>query len=184
MSNSINERDILAMISQPDSRQEGFVALMTLYREVLYWHIRRLVVSHEDAQDILQETFVKVHKYIDSFRGDSSLKTWLFKVATNEAMRHYRRNRLETQSYDEHSRLIELYESDERIDFSTLEAKLQRAILALPPKQRVVFNLRYYDEMSYEQIAEVTESSVATLKVNYHHARERIKEYMLNQMED
>lgn len=172
------------MLCSPSTQQEGFVALMTLYREALYWHVRRMVVSHEDAQDVLQEAFVKAYRHISNFRGNSSLKTWLYKIATNEAIRHLQKRKVETRSYDDQTRLLELFEGDREIDFSTLEAKLQRAILTLSPKQRLVFNLRYYDEMSYEQIAEVAESNVTALKSNYHYAMNKIKEYMLNQIED
>lgn len=184
MNNQHNESNILELLAEPKSQQRGFIALMELYREPLYWYIRRLVVSHEDAQDVVQEAFIKIHQYINNFRGESSLKTWIYRIATNEAARIYRRKKLETKSYDDNSRMIEIFESDKSIDFSSLEAKLQRAILTLPTKQRVVFNLRYYDEMTYEQIAEVTESSITTLKTNYHYATNKIKEYILNQMED
>lgn len=157
---------------------------MELYREPLYWHIRRLVSSHEDAQDVLQESLIKVHRYIAEFRGDSSLKTWLYRIATNEATRLYRRHTLDVNSYDDQGSLIRALESEPEVDFNSAQVKLQRAILSLPHKQRVVFNLRYYDEMAYDQIAEVTESSVATLKTNYHYAAERVKEYMLNEIDD
>lgn len=160
------------------------MALMELYREPLYWHIRRLVVTVEDAEDVLQECFVNVYRHIDSFKRESSLKTWIYRIATNEALRLYRRKKIETNSYDAQNRLLECFEADSSIDFSSLEAKLQRAILALPAKQRIVFNLRYYEEMAYEEIATITESSVATLKSNYHYAQQRIKEQMLNQMEE
>ncbi|MFI3303817.1 MAG: RNA polymerase sigma factor [Rikenellaceae bacterium] len=184
MSQQNKESQILKLVSSAPTRQEGFVALMELYRESLYWHVRRMVVSHEDTQDVLQEAFVKVYRYIGDFRGNSSLKTWLYKVATNEAIRYLKKRQVETQSYDEQTRLLEVFEGDSTIDFSSLEAKLQRAILTLSPKQRLVFNLRYYDELSYEQIAEVSESNVAALKSNYHYAMTKIKEYMLNQIED
>ncbi len=183
MSVSITEHNILELISSPQSRQQGFVALMERYREPLYWHIRRIVVSHEDTQDVLQECFVKIHRYIDKFRGDSSLKTWIYRIATNEAIRLLKLSKLETQSYDEKSLIMERFESEESIDFTSLEAQLQRAILSLPPKQQVVFNLRYYEEMSYEEIAEVTDSSISTLKTNYHYATTKIKRELLDYME-
>lgn len=184
MNKKPTEKDILERLANPKSQREAFVSLMELYREPLYWHIRRLVASHEDAQDALQECFIKVHKYIGEFRQDSSLKTWLYHIATNEAIRLYRRSKLDVRSYDEHDSLMRGCESDSEVDYSSAEAKLQRAINSLPHKQRVVFNLRYYDEMTYEQIAEVTESSVSTLKTNYHYAMGKIKEYMLNNIED
>ncbi len=184
MSEPIKEHKILELLSSPKSRQEGFVALMEQYREPLYWHVRRMVVCHEDAQDVLQECFIKVHRHLDSFHGDSSLKTWIYRIATNEAIRLLKKNKIPTDSYDEKSLMLQRFESEENIDFVSLEAKLQRAILSLPPKQQIVFNLRYYEEMSYEQIAEVTESSVATLKTNYHFASTKIKRELLVQIEE
>lgn len=178
------EQRIWDLISRSESRQEGFIALMEFYRESIYWHIRRLVVTHEDAEDVLQEAFIKIFRHIDGFKGESSLKTWIYRIATNEALRLYRRKRVATNSYDENGYLLELFEADQSINFTSMEARLQRAILALPTKQRVVFNLRYYEEMPYEEIAKITESSVATLKSNYHYATQRIKEQMLNQIEE
>ncbi|MFI3327588.1 MAG: RNA polymerase sigma factor [Rikenellaceae bacterium] len=179
-----SEERILKLLSDDTTRHEGFEELMKSYREVLYWHIRRMVVVHEDAQDVLQECFVNVHRYIGGFKGESSLKTWLYRVATNEALRHCTKKRLETQSYDEHNALTNLFEAEKGVDFESAEAKLQKAILALTPKQRVAFNLRYYEELSYEEMALVTESSIATLKTNYHYAATKIKEYILNNMEE
>ncbi len=178
------EQEILRALSSPRSREAGFEALMRLYERPLYWHIRRMVVSHEDAEDTLQECFVKVFRHFEGFKGESSLTTWIYRIATNEIIRHYRRKRLETASYDENSRLVEMLRSDSTIDFGTMEAKLQQAILALPDRQRMIFSLRYYDELSYEQIAHITESKVGALKSSYHYAMTKIKEYMLNQMED
>lgn len=180
----MSEQQILDLISVSESRQEGFRVLMECYREAIYWHIRRLVVCHEDAEDVLQECFINIYRHIGSFKRESSLKTWIYRIATNEALRIYRRKRINVNSYDEHNRLVELFEAEREIDFSSMEAKLQRSILALPSKQRVVFNLRYYEDMTYEEIAAVTESSVATLKTNYHYATQRIKEHMLNQIEE
>lgn len=176
------EQKILKLLKANKSRSQGFALLMEQYNEVLYWHIRRLVVHHEDAQDILQETFINVYRYIENFKGESSLKTWLYRIATNESLRHYKKKKLETASYDQHNRLIEIFEGDSTIDFDSIEAKLQKAILSLPQKQRVAFNLRYYDELSYQEIADITGQSIATLKTNYHYAQEKIKEYMLDQI--
>ncbi len=186
MSDGTCETKILAMLKSPEGQQQAFAELMRLYSEPLYWHIRRLVVSHEDAEDVLQESFLKAYRYIDRFEGRSSLKTWLYRVATNEAIRHLRSKQSakeNTLSYDDGGRLLEVFEAEQGVDFNSMEAKLQRAILALPERQRMVFNLRYFDEMSYKQIAEVLESSEATLKTNYHYATEKIKAYMLSQIE-
>ncbi|MFI3279552.1 MAG: RNA polymerase sigma factor [Rikenellaceae bacterium] len=180
----MNEKEIIELLSNIATRNEGFRLLVTKFREPIYWHIRRLVVSHEDAEDVMQECFINVYKYIDNFKGESSLKTWIYKIATNEALRLCTKKQLDMDSYDQKSRLVDLFSSEKNIDFDSAEASLQRAILSLPEKQRVVFNLRYYEEMSYEQIAEVTGSSVATLKTNYHYASGKIKEYVLKNMEE
>lgn len=180
----INEKTIIGLLANNNTRDEGFRLLVSHFREPIYWHIRRLVVRHEDAQDVMQECFINIYKYIDNFKGDSSLKTWIYKVATNEALRHCTKNRLATDSYDQKSRLVEMFSSESGIDFDSAQAMLQRAILALPEKQRIAFNLRYFEEMSYEEIAEVTGTSVATLKTNYHYAQTKIKGYLLNNMEE
>ncbi len=180
----VNEKKIVELLSHEQSRQEGFRLLVEGYREAIYWHIRRLVVRHDDAEDVMQECFINVYRYFDNFKGDSSLKTWIYKIATNEALRHCTKRRLEMNSYDEKSRLVQMFSAEQEIDFSSAQALLQKAILSLSEKQRVAFNLRYFEEMSYEQIAEITGSSVATLKTNYHYASGKIKEYILNNMEE
>lgn len=169
------------MLSSDLTRHEGFRLLIESYREAIYWHIRRLVVRHDDAEDVMQECFINVYRYIDNFKGGSSLKTWIYKIATNEAIRHCTKRRLTMDSYDEKSRLVELFSSEEEVDFDSAQAMLQKAVLSLPEKQRIVFNLRYFEEMTYEQIAEVTGSSVATLKTNYHYASGKIREFIIGE---
>lgn len=178
------EQNILRLLSAEESRQQGFVALMKLYQQPLYWHIRRLVVLHEEAQDILQDTFINIYRSIETFKGNSSLKTWIYKIATNEAIRQLTKHRVETSSYDQNEHLLRLFEADDNVDFESTEAKLQKAILALSPKQRIIFNLRYYDQLEYAQIAEITNSSLSTLKTNYHYAKRTVTESLLKQMED
>ncbi len=180
----VNEKKIIALLAQETTRHEGFGVLVAQFREPIYWHIRRLVVRHEDAQDVMQECFINVYRSIDNVKGNSSLKTWIYKIATNEARRHCTKRRLEMDSYDEKSYLAALFQAEEGVDFDSAEAQLQRAVLALPDKQRIAFNLRYFEEMTYEQIAQVTQTSVATLKTNYHYAHTKIKEYLLNNMEE
>ncbi|MFR9651016.1 MAG: RNA polymerase sigma factor [Rikenellaceae bacterium] len=157
--------------------------IMDQYSKPIYWHLRRMVVRHEDAEDVMQEVFMSIYRALEGFRRESSLKTWIYRIATNEALRHCSKQRLSTSSYDEKGRLVEIFEAEPQINFASAEAVLQRAILSLPEKQRVVFNLRYYDELSYEQIAEVTGSSLSTLKTNYHYASGKIKEYVKNNIE-
>ncbi|MFI3283134.1 MAG: RNA polymerase sigma factor [Rikenellaceae bacterium] len=177
------EIEIFKLLDSDDRRQEAFVLIMELYSKPIYWHIRRMVVRHEDAEDVMQECFINVYRSIGGFKRESSLKTWIYRIATNEAIRYCKKQRLDIQSYDDKSRLINLFEAEEGIDLSSAEATLQKAILALPEKQRVVFNLRYYDELSYEQIATITNSSVSTLKTNYHYASGKIKEYVQNNIQ-
>lgn len=186
MSVSESEKAIYTLLDNREGRSRGFALLMKLYSEPLYWHIRRLVVSHEDAEDVMQECFVKAYNNLDRFERRSSLKTWLYRIATNEALRHIERVRRErggVQSYDDGRMLLDRFEAESGVDFNTMEAKLQCAILALPEKQRMVFNLRYFDEMSYEQISEVMETSKSSLKTSYHYAAEKIRRYMLNEID-
>ena len=152
---------------------KGFGALLEAYQERIYWHLRRLLGSHDDASDAMQETFIRIYRNFDSFKGDaSSFTAWVFKIATNEAMRMIERRPEPSLSLeDAGSQPL----ADEYVDYSDLEAiKLQKAILALPPRQRAVFNMRYYDEMSYQEIADATDTSLSAVKVNYHLAKEKI----------
>lgn len=163
------------------TRSEAFDRLVRTMLQPVYWHIRRLVVLHDDAQDATQNAFVKTFEHIESFRGgDGELRAWIYRIATNEALdtlRHRRRSIF--SSIDDVSRELAgkvAAESTEDADRALVE--FQQAALALPLKQRLVFNLRYYDELSYEQIAEITGSSVQTLKTNYHYAVEKLKKHI------
>ena len=158
---------------------EAFDRLIEQYGERLYWHIRRVVISHEDAEDALQETFVKAYTSIADFRGEtgSSLTAWLYRIATNIAIASLRRRRRWIFSSLDSLRgdLIATFEQEIEPTAEEITIRLQRAILKLPTKQRLVFNMRYYDELSFEQISQATGQSVSTLKTNYHYAVERIK---------
>jgi RNA polymerase sigma-70 factor (ECF subfamily) len=159
---------------------EAFDRLIEQYGDRLYWHIRRVVVNHEDAEDVLQETFAKAYISIADFRGDSesSLIAWLYRIATNVAINVLRRRKKWAFSSLDSVRGDLLATFEHEIDPSADEivVRLQKAILALPTKQRLVFNMRYYDELPFEQISEITGDSVSTLKTNYHYATKRIKE--------
>ncbi len=158
--------------------EEGFRKLLEKYMRPIYWHIRRMVVSHEDAQDTTQETFVRIYRSIGQFRGESSLSTWIYRIATNEALRLIGKQHDIVSLDDADDNLFDM-KSDDYIDYHDIEAvKMQKAIQSLPTKQKLVFNLRYYDELKYEQIAEITDSCVATVKVNYHIAKKKIMEFM------
>lgn len=159
--------------------EAGFRRLVRDYGRLLYWHIRRLVVGHADAEDALQETFVRAFRSVAGFRGDCSFKSWLYRLATNEALRLIAGRRADMATADAADTQATQLAADAYVDYTDLEAvRLQQAILALPEKQRVAFNLRYYDELSYDDIAAVMQSSPATAKANYHYAKERIVKYM------
>lgn len=162
--------------------QKGFKMLVDAFQEPIYNYIRRMVVSHEDAQDILQEVFIRVFRHWEQFRQESSLGTWIYKIATNECLRLLNGRKEEVVSSEEvKEELIGKLKASEYVDYENeLAVKFQEAILSLPEKQRIVFNLRYYDELEYEEIAHIMESKVETLKVNYHYAKDKIKEYILN----
>ncbi|WP_298642606.1 sigma-70 family RNA polymerase sigma factor [uncultured Prevotella sp.] len=173
----IDDNDIYtSMRRNPES---GIRMVMQKYGEPVYWHARRLLVSHDDAQDAVQETFIKVYRSFHSLKEAKALRSWIYRIATNEALRFIERNktpRLLTESIDDSATDIA---ATDYTDYTDLEAvKLQKAILSLPPKQQATFNMRYYDEMEYQQIAEAMETTVSTVKVNYHLAKEKIIKYM------
>lgn len=161
---------------------KGFRLLVEKYQTSIYWHIRRMVVSHEDAEDVLQETFIKVFRHLDDFRYECSFSTWLYRIATNESIRFLNHRKEQAVSSEEvQADLMEKLMASEYVDYdNAMEVKFQQAILTLPEKQRLVFNLRYYDELKYEEISQITDTKVETLKANYHFAKEKIKKYMIN----
>ena len=161
------------------NQEEGFKQLMHKYEAPVYWHVRRLVVAHEDAQDATQETFVRVFRSLQSFKGGSSLSSWIYRIATNEALRIIDRRKPTQTAIDADGEEANLIAADQYIDYDDKVAvELQKAILSLPRKQQLAFNLRYYDEMDYGQIAEITDSTPASVKANYHVAKEKIVKYM------
>ena len=175
------DTNILLMLKNPVMKDKGFLLLMDTYKEQIYWHIRRLVVSHEDAEDILQETFINVYRFADSFKGESLIYTWLYRIATNECIKQFRKNKKGLKNASVLTEKIsgEIAGSDPENGDAIL-IKFQQAILLLPEKQRIVFNLRYYDELSYEEIGQIMNSSVNSLKTNYHYASEKIKKYLID----
>ena len=162
--------------------ESGFRMLLERYQSPMYWHIRRMIVSHDDAEDVLQETFIKIFRHLDDFRAESSLSTWIYRISTNECIRFLNRRKEQAVSTEEvQDELMNKLMASEYIDYeNAMEVKFQKAILTLPEKQRLVFNLRYYDELKYEEISRITDTKVETLKSNYYFAKEKIKEYMTN----
>lgn len=174
------DKQILSLCKDEQSKDRGFAMLVDRYKEQIYWHIRRIVVVHENAEDVFQETMVNVYRSITNFRGDSSLYTWIYRIATNESMRFIKRNKI-FASTSQVDTLHESLKAGESIDAESMMERFEKAILSLPLKQQIVFNLRYYDQASYAQIAEITGSSVETLKTNYHYGAKKIKELMLKE---
>jgi len=172
---------IIGMLKDPARRDKGFVLLMELYKERIYWHIRRLVVSHEDAEDILQETFIKIYRFAGTFRGDSKIFTWLYRIATNECSRHFMKSKnLLNKISSINGEIAGDLSGTDMESSNAILIKFQQAIHELPKKQKIVFNLRYYDELSYEDIAKIINSTVNSSKTNYHLASEKIKKYLID----
>ncbi len=178
----LHDNELLLQFHNPETREKAFAAIIKKYQEKLYWHIRRMVVEHEDANDVLQNVFIRVWKGLDNFREDSQLYTWLYRIATNECLSFLEQQKKKaTVSFEEvESGLSNRIKADKNFDANKLEWKLQLAIQRLPEKQRVVFNLRYYDEMPYEEMSKVLETSEGALKASYHHAVKKIEDYILN----
>ncbi|GEP95629.1 RNA polymerase sigma factor [Chitinophaga cymbidii] len=182
MAVSQEDNELLSLYRQPDTKEKGFTLIVRKYQERLYWHVRRLVIDHEDANDVLQNMFIKVWKSLGDFREDARLYTWLYKIATNECLTflEQQKRKAAISLSDVESGLSNKLQSDSQFDANKIEWKLQKAILMLPEKQRVVFNLRYYDEMPYEEMSRVLETSEGALKASYHHAVKKVEEFMKN----
>lgn len=174
--NTYNEEEIIEQLHDPKRCQAAFGKVIEQYSQGLYWQIRRMVFNHDDANDILQNTFLKAWSNIDNFRGNAKLSTWLYKIAINESITFINKERARNEaSIDDDSFLLNNIESDQYFDGDEAQVKLQRAINSLPEKQRLVFNMRYYDEMKYEDMSEILGTSVGALKASYHHALKKIE---------
>ena len=177
-----DDKELLLQFKNPSSKEKGFTGIIKKYQEKLYWHIRRMVVQHEDANDVLQNMFIKVWNGLDNFREDSQLYTWLYRIATNESLTfiEQQKKRASISISDEDTGLSNKLKADRNFDGNKAEWKLQLAMQQLPEKQRVVFNLRYYDEMPYGEMSRVLETSEGALKASYHHAVKKIEDFILN----
>lgn len=179
----VEDKELLLLFKDAATKERAFTSIIKKYQEKLYWHIRRMVIEHEDANDVLQNMFIKVWNGLENFREDSQLYTWLYRIATNESLTFLeQRKKRMAVSIDgtEESGLTNSIKADKHFDSNKLEWKLQVAIQQLPEKQRVVFNLRYYDEMPYEEMSRVLETSTGALKASYHHAVKKIEDFILN----
>lgn len=182
MAVTTSDSELLFEFRNPDTRERAYTAIIKKYQEKLYWHIRRIVVDHDDTNDVLQNVFIRVWNGLENFREDSQLYTWLYRIATNECLTFLEKEkkRASVSLSDVESGLSEKVKADKDFDANKLEWKLQMAIQQLPEKQRVVFTLRYYDEMPYEEMSRVLETSEGALKASYHHAVKKIEDYILN----
>jgi RNA polymerase sigma factor (sigma-70 family) len=182
MAAHLSDLELLEQFKNPSTKERAFEGMVKKYQEKLYWHVRRMVVEHEDANDVLQNMFVKAWKGLDNFREDSQLYTWLYRIATNESLTFLdskkRRNNVIVAEGD--NDLSSNIKATENYDGNKVEWKLQLAIQQLPEKQRAVFNLRYFDEMPYAEMSAVLETSEGALKASYHHAVKKIEEFILN----
>ena len=178
----MSDAELLSGFKTPVTKEKAYTAIIKKYQEKLYWHIRRMVVDHDDANDVLQNVFIRVWKGLANFREDSQLYTWLYRIATNESLTfiEQQKKRTSVSLSDVESGLSNKIKADEGFDGKKLEWKLQLAIQQLPEKQRAVFNLRYYDEMPYAEMSQVLETSEGSLKASYHHAVKKIEDYILN----
>lgn len=177
-----SDRNIIADLKDTNKRDLAFHQLVTTYQERLYWHIRKIVLNHDDADDVLQNTFIKVWRNIDNFREESSLFTWLYRIATNESITFI--NSKKKKSFmpmnDTSEYLMNNLISDPYFEGDEIQLKLQEAIIRLPEKQRIVFNMKYFDELKYDEMAEILETSVGALKASYHHAVKKVEDYLKN----
>jgi RNA polymerase sigma-70 factor (ECF subfamily) len=176
----IDDQDILRLIRKPETKDRGFRILIEQYQRRIYQVIRRMVIIHEDADDLTQNTFIKAYRHLDKFREDSGLYTWIYRIAVNETLSFLEKKKKRFFfSVDDHQEKLESYiDQPGSLDGNEIEKKLAKALLTLPEKQRLVFHLKYQEEMTYEQMSEVTGTSIGALKASYHHAVKKIEEYL------
>ena len=176
--NTFNEEEIVEQLHDNDTCRSAFTKIIDHYSKPLYWQIRRMVIDHDATNDLLQETFLKAWTNIDCFRGDAKLSTWLYRIAINETLTYIAKEKSRNNiSVSDDSFLIENIEADKYFDGDELKAKLQKAVNSLPEKQRLVFNMHYFDEMRYEDMSEILGTSIGALKASYHHALKKVEQF-------
>lgn len=171
---------IIAKIKEPETKNYGFNLLVKAYQERVYWHVRKMVVDHDDANDLTQNVFIKIWKHLDGFREDARLFTWIYRIATNECLNFLekKKRRFFLPIHDVGEELSGKMDDDPLISGDEIQLKLQKALLRLPDKQRLVFNMKYFDELKFNEISEITGTSVGALKASYHHAVKKIEELL------
>ena len=174
------DKEILELYKEESTRNRSLELLIDKYQQKLYWHIRKIVIDHDDSDDVLQNTYIKVWKGLANFKEESALFTWMYRIATNEALTflNQKQKRNTTSLHPIEYQLSKSLESDHYFKGDEIQLKLQQAILTLPEKQRIVFNMRYYDETPYEQMSAILETSVGALKASYHIAAKKVEEYL------
>ncbi|MDO1501002.1 RNA polymerase sigma factor [Winogradskyella maritima] len=175
-----DESQFIQRLKTTSTKEVAFRELLSLYKERLYWHIRKIVISHDDTDDVLQNTFIKVYRSIEKFKGDSKLFSWMYRIATNEAITQLNKNAKRQQlSSEEHkTRLINNLEADVYFEGDAIQKKLQQAIATLPEKQQLVFNMKYFDDIKYKEMSKILDTSEGALKASYHHAVKKIESYI------
>ncbi|WP_338730994.1 RNA polymerase sigma factor [Mangrovimonas cancribranchiae] len=176
----ITEKDLIKRLTNKGTKDEAFKELLHQYKERLYWHIRKIVLSHDDADDVLQNTFIKVFKNIDKFKGDSQLYSWMYRIATNESLTFLKKKSKILQISDEElqQQTINNLEADVYFNGDDIQLKLQKAIATLPQKQQLVFNMKYFDDIKYKDMAKILDTSEGALKASYHMATKKIETYL------
>lgn len=177
----IAEELLVRQLQQKETQSKAFKLLIDTYKERLYWHIRRIVLNHDDADDVLQNTFIKVFGNIEGFKGNSKLYSWMYRIATNESLTFLqsKSRKLGVSNEELQSKLVENLRSDVHFDGDEIQLKLQQAIATLPEKQKLVFNMKYFQEMKYEDISEILDVTVGGLKASYHLAAKKIESFLL-----
>lgn len=175
-----NEKEIIVLLQEPDRQREAFECIVNEYSEQIYWQIRRMVLSHDDANDILQNTFIKAWTNIEYFRGDAKMSTWLYRIALNECLTFLNKQRANNQLSidDADAEMINKLEGDPYFDGDEIQKVFLKAVHSLPEKQQMVFNLKYFKEMKYEDISEILGTSIGALKASYHHAIKKIEAFL------
>jgi len=176
----IAEADLVQELKDSKTQSRAFEVLVNTYKQRLYWHIRRIVLNHDDADDVLQNTFIKVYKNIEGFKGDSKLYSWMYRIATNEALSFLKsKSKKQGISNEElQNQMLDNLQADVYFEGDEIQLKLQKAIATLPEKQKLVFNMKYFQELKYEEISEILETSVGGLKASYHLAAKKIEAYL------
>ncbi len=178
MQKNFNEKEIIRQLKDESSRAEAFSLIVRRYSEKIYWHVRNMTLSHEDSNDIVQETFIKAWSNIDKFRGDSQIQTWLYRIAINETLTFIGKNKNNVSLDTPEGAIADLLESDTYFNGDRAEALFREAIERLPAKQRLTFNMKYFEGMKYEDMSLILDTSVGALKASYHIATKKIEEFL------